>query len=91
MTNEHLSALLELGGAQLEADWSALPAGRTLTLHAAFQGVPLNVSKIVKLRKVGELLHLETAHGEFAIVSLSDVFAGTVDGQARSGRAAGFR
>lgn len=91
MTSEHLSALLELAGATVEDGWSVLEGERTMTLHAAFQGVSLNVTRVQKVRVVGGLLHAMSARGELTVLSVADVFAGAVEGQSKAIRAAGFR
>jgi hypothetical protein len=91
MTNEHLTALLEIGGAKLEDGWSVLGPERTITLHIAFEGAALNVSKVQRLRVKGELIHAASTRGETTIARLADVYAGSVDGQAQSLRSAGFR
>lgn len=91
MTNEHLTALLEVGGAKLEDGWSVLGPERTMTLHVAFQGAALNVSKIHRLSVKGELVYAGSTRGETTIIQLADIFAGSVDGQAQSLRSAGFR
>lgn len=91
MTSDHLSVLIELAGATTEDGWSVLGGERTMTLHAAYQGVALNVTRVQRLRVVGELLHAMSARGELTVLALSDVFAGAVEGQSKAVRAAGFR
>jgi hypothetical protein len=91
MTNEHLAALLELGGAKLEDGWSVLSPERTMTLHIAYQGASLNVSKIQRVVVKGALVHAASTRGETSIFLLADVFAGSIDGQSTSSRSAGFR
>lgn len=91
MTSDHLSALLELAGATMEDGWSVLEGERTMTLHAAYQGVALNVTRVQKVRVVGELLHALSARGELTILAISDIFAGAIEGQSKAVRAAGFR
>jgi hypothetical protein len=91
MTNEHLAALLEVGGAKLEDGWSVLGPERTMTLHIAYQGAALNVSKIQRVTVKGELVYTGSTKGETTVLCLADVFAGSIDGQATSNRSAGFR
>ena len=91
MTNEHLTALLELAGAESEGDWRVLPGERTMTLHAASGGVGLNVSKVTRLKLQGALVVAQNVREEVTIVRLEDVFAGAVEGEAKVSRKAGFR
>ncbi len=91
MTSDHLSALLEAAGATQDDGWSVLGDDRTMTLHAAYQGVALNISRVQKVRVVGELLHAMSARGELTVLCVSDLFAGAVEGQSKTVRAAGFR
>lgn len=91
MTNDHFSALLQIAGAIQDGNTWALEDERTITLHAAFQGVPLNLSKIKKVRLEDGLLYAEATRGDVTIVSIEDVYAGAVDGPSKATRAAGFR
>jgi hypothetical protein len=92
MTNEHLAALLELGGAKLEDGWSVLGPERTMTLHLAYEGASLNVSKIQRVTVKGELLYAASVRGETTVICLADAYAGSIDGQSQQARyAAGFR
>ncbi len=91
MTNEHLSALLEAAGVETDGDWRVLPGERTLTLHAEKGGVGLNISKVTRLRLKGELVFAQNVREELTVLQLSDVFAGGVDGEAKTSRKAGFR
>lgn len=92
MTNEHLTALLELGGAKLEDGWSVLSSERTMTLHIAYQGAALNVARIQRVQVKGELVYTGTSRGEVTVICLADIFAGSIEGQmSPSARSAGFR
>ncbi len=91
MTNEHFAALLTAASAETQGEWSVFPGERTISLHAAFGGVSLNVSKIAQIRLEGGLLYAQNARGETTILQLSDVFAGAVEGEAKTTRKAGFR
>lgn len=91
MTGEHLSALLEAASVEKSEDWNVLTGERTLTLHVAHAGVPLNIAKITRLKVQGELLFAQNARQEVTIVALSDVFAGAIEGESQVTRKAGFR
>lgn len=91
MTNEHFAALLTAASAETNGEWSVFPGERTISLHAAYAGVPLNVAKITQIRLEACLVHAQNARGETTILQLSDVFAGAVEGEAKTARKAGFR
>ncbi len=91
MEIEHLNALLELAGTDEDEGWKVLRDERTLTLHAANQGVALNVAKVRRVRNEGPLLYTENVTGEAFIINLNDVFAGSVDASNKASRKAGFR
>jgi len=69
-----------------------LPEGRTLTLHAAHDGVALAVSKISWLRIKDGVLEACDVQGEQFVLALEDVFATAISGGSRGkpGRKAGF-
>jgi len=91
MNQDHLSALLAASGAKKDSEgWIKAPDGRHVTLHAAFNGVGLTVSRVVAVRLEGQLLHARTAKGDLYILALSDVYAGAVEGASATGRKAGF-
>jgi len=91
MTDDHLGALITASEAKKEKDgWFALPEGRHLTLHVAFNGAGLNISRVSALKRDGELVHARTVKDEVFIVAISDVFAGAVEAPASSARKAGF-
>lgn len=91
MELEHLKTLLDLAGTDDDSSWKVLKDDRTLTLHAASQGVGLNVSKIRRIRTEGALVLAENVHGDAFVLNLADVFAGSVDPANKSSRKAGFR
>jgi len=91
MKNEHLTALLDLAGTEKDGSWQVLKDERTMTLQAACSGVGFGVSKIRKVRSEGALLYAENATGEVTVLSLEDVFAGSVDAASKASRKAGFR
>jgi hypothetical protein len=91
MTNEHYAALLEAAAAETKDGVSTFPGERTISLHAAFAGASLNVSKIVQVRLQAGLVYAQNSRGETTILQLSDIFAGGVEGEARAARKAGFR
>lgn len=91
MTDKHLSALLEAAGAQKGDDgWSAPPDGRHFTFHVSSSGASLTVGRVRGVRTADGLLHARTVNGETYVLALEDVFAGAIDGEAKSGRKAGF-
>jgi hypothetical protein len=91
MNQDHLSALLSAAGAKKDSEgWIKAPDGRHVTLHAAFNGVGLTVSRVGAVRLEGPLLHARTSKGDLFILALADVYAGAVEGASASGRKAGF-
>jgi hypothetical protein len=89
MTQEHLSAILELISAKAEKDgWSTFPDGRGLTLYAAHDGVQLSVARVEAV-KAG-LLRARTSKGEIYLLALEDVFAAAAEATATQARKAGF-
>lgn len=91
MTNEHLTALLQAAQAATEGEWHVLPGERTLTLHVAHGGVPLNVTKISRLKVQEGLVFAQNVREELSVARLEDVFAGAVEGEGKITRKAGFR
>ncbi len=91
MDSEHLNALLSVAGTDKEGDWSVLKEERTLTLHAAEAGVPLNIAKIRKIRTKGKLVFAENVTGDVYVVKLTSLFSGLVDHSIKTTRTAGFR
>ena len=70
--------------------WSRLPEGRTLSLYAAHDGVPLSVSRVEAVAVRGTLVRARTAKGETYLLSLDDLFAAATDGAGPTARKAGF-
>jgi hypothetical protein len=93
MTEEILKAALEAAEAKTDKDgWAELPEGRVLTLHAAHEGVLLNMTKIEAIKSVHGLLRARSIKGELFVLAMKDVFAVALDGggKAGQGRKAGF-
>ena len=91
MTQEHLSAILELISAKLDKDgWSTFPDGRGLTLYAAHDGVQLTVARVEGLMVKAGLLRARTARGEIYLLAMEDVFAAAAEAAAVNVRKAGF-
>ena len=91
MTQEHLSAILELLSAKADKDgWSTFSDGRGLTLYAAHQGVQLTVPRVEAIAVKSGLVRARTAKGEIYIVALEDVFAAAAEAAATQARKAGF-
>jgi hypothetical protein len=91
MTEEHLSALLLAAEAKkTDNGWSKVSEARSLTLYAAYGGASLSVSRVEAVWRDGPLLHARTIKGEVYVLSLSDVYAGAVEGPAATSRKAGF-
>lgn len=81
MTEAMLRMVLESAGAKAEKDgWSSLPEGRSLTLHAGHDGVPLTVSKVEAVATTNGVVRARSAKGEIVILALDDVFGATIDG-----------
>lgn len=90
MTGDQLAALLKLAEAGKADDgWSSLTQ-YTLTLHAAFNGASLSLSRIEEVKVAGPLLYAKGSRGETHVVRLDDVFAGTIEASREKGRKAGF-
>lgn len=90
MTVEQLKAILELAEAgKGEGGWSTL-GQYTLTLHTAFNGAALALTRIEELKQAGPLLYAKSSRGETHVVRLDDVFAGTIEASREKGRKAGF-
>ena len=91
MTQEHLSALLDLMTAKLDKDgWSSLSDGRFFTLYAAHDGAPLMVAKVEALVRRGQLIEARTSKGELYVLALDDLFAVAAEVAATQTRKAGF-
>lgn len=93
MTDEMFRAVLETASAKDDKDgWSALPEGRTMTLHAAHDGVQLAISKVEAVKVAQRVVWARSAKGETFVVSLDDLFAAAIDRskEASAGRKAGF-
>jgi len=91
MTQEHLSALLAAAGAKKSSDgFMCPPDNRHLTLHAAFNGASLTVSRVEAIRVEAGLVQARTSKGDLYVLALSDLFAGAVDGGTTTTRKAGF-
>jgi len=92
MTNEHFQALLSIAGAKPDAEgWSTTEEERLVTLHAANHGVGLTVNRVVATRLQGELVLARTDKGDQFVLTLSDVFAASVEAPKTKTRQAGFR
>lgn len=90
MNSEELGAALKLVDAQIGDDWQDLPEGKTLTLHAASNGVGLSLSRVVALRLVAGQVQTRNMKGDLSAVAAADVFACTLDGGSSRSRKAGF-
>lgn len=90
MDDKHYRAFLEAARVGQDGPWASLTEERTVTLHVASGGVGLNISKVVRLRSEGALLYAENSLGETFVLSLTDVFAASIDGGRKAGRKAGF-
>ncbi len=91
MTQEHLSAILELFFAKPDSDgWSALTDGRCLTLYAAHAGAQLTVAKVEALSGRGPLVRARTSKGEHYVLALEDLFAVAAEATPTQTRKAGF-
>jgi hypothetical protein len=91
MTQEHLSAILELVSAKTEKDgWSSFPDGRALTLYAAHDGVQLTVARVEAVAVKAGLLRARNTKGELYLLALEDVFAAAAEATAQQARKAGF-
>ena len=91
MTSEHLTALLLVSAASADAEgWQRPGEGRSMTLHLAHDGATLSISRICAIRSEGKLLYAKSVQGEQYVVSLEDVFAGSVEAPKDVARKAGF-
>ncbi|HEY5961466.1 MAG TPA: hypothetical protein VIV60_33135 [Polyangiaceae bacterium] len=91
MTSEHLSALLQAASAKTDDEgWQHPAEGRSMTLHLAHDGATLSISRICAARVTGKLVYTKSSQGELYVVSLDDLFAGSVEGPREVGRKAGF-
>jgi hypothetical protein len=91
MTQEHLSAILELMSAKTEKDgWSTFPDGRGLTLYAAHDGVQLTVPRVDAVAVKAGLMRARTSKGELYLLALEDVFAAAAEATPTQARKAGF-
>jgi hypothetical protein len=91
MTQEHLSAILELLSAKPDKDgWSTFSDGRGLTLYAGHDGVQLTVPRVEAISVKSGIVRARTAKGEVYIVALEDVFAAAAEAAATQARKAGF-
>jgi hypothetical protein len=90
MTGDQLGALLKLAeSAKIDDGWSNL-GQFTLTLHTAFNGASLSLTRIESVKTAGTLLLAKTARGEIHVVQLDNVFGGTIEPSRETGRKAGF-
>jgi hypothetical protein len=91
MTQEHLSAILELISAKPDKDgWSTFPDGRGLTLYASHGGVQLTVPRVEAIAVKSGLLRARTTKGELYLLPLEDVFAAAAEAAPTQARKAGF-
>jgi hypothetical protein len=92
VTHEELGLVLgSIASTPGEDGFQNFPEGCTATLQIAKDGVGLTVSRAIAVKESGGQLQVRTEKGETSYVSLSDVFACTVDaGKGRSARRAGF-
>jgi hypothetical protein len=90
MTADLIGALLEQSqAAKAEDGWLNLDA-YSLTLHTAFNGAALSLSRIEGVKVAGALVYARTSRGETHVVRLEDLFAGSVEASREKGRKAGF-
>jgi hypothetical protein len=92
MNQDMLKAVLATAETREENGWSTLPAGRTLSLYAAHDGVSLTVQKVEAVRATQGMVHARNNKGETFLLSLEDLFAAAFDAGAESkaARKAGF-
>jgi hypothetical protein len=91
MTSEHLSALLLVAAATTDGEgWQHPAEGRSMTLYLAHDAANLTISRICGVRSDGKLVYAKSTQGEQYVVSIDDVFAGSVEGPKDVGRKAGF-
>ncbi len=91
MTQEHLSAILDLISARSEKDgWFVFPDGRGLTLYASHDGVQLTVPRVEAVLVKSGLMRARTSKGELYLLALEDVFAAAAEATPTQVRKAGF-
>jgi hypothetical protein len=92
MTQEHLSAILEVISAKAadKEGWSVFPDGRGLTFYAAHDGVQLTVARVEAVAVKAGLLRARTTRGELYLLALEDVFAAAAEAAPTQARKAGF-
>ena len=91
MTQEHLSAILDILSAKSDKDgWSTFSEGRGVTLYAAHDGVQLTVARVEAVAVKSGILRARTSKGEIYIIALEDVFAAAAEAAATQARKAGF-
>jgi hypothetical protein len=90
MTGDQLGALLKLAeSTKIDDGWSKL-GQFTLTLHTAYNGASLSLSRIDAVKTAGTLLLAKTSRGEIHVVLLENIFGGTIEPSRETGRKAGF-
>jgi hypothetical protein len=90
MTGDQFGALLKLAEAtKVDDGWSSL-GPFSLTLHTAFNGASLSLTRIDSVKTLGSLLLAKTSRGETHVLMLENIFGGTIDPSRESGRKAGF-
>ena len=94
MTETMYTKLLDKAEATKSKSGEAeLPEGRTITLYVAHDGCSMSVSRLVSLNLEQEgIIEARDAKGETYVLSLQDVFAGSIQGGSKSSpaRKAGF-
>jgi hypothetical protein len=93
MTEEMLKTVLETAHAKTDKEGaSILPEGRSMTLYAAHDGVPLTVSKIEAVRITHGIIRAKNIKGETFVLAVDDLFAAAIDAgsEVLSARKAGF-
>jgi hypothetical protein len=91
MTEDHLTALLSAAEAKKDdKGWVGAADGRLFTFYVAFNGAALTVGRVEAIRVDGQLLHVRTNRGELYLLSLTDVYAGAIEGPTATSRKAGF-
>jgi hypothetical protein len=90
MTGDQLGTLLKLADAtKVDDGWSSL-GQHTLTLHTAFNGAALSLSRIDSIKMVGALVLAKSSRGEMHVVMLDNICGGTIEPSRETGRKAGF-
>ena len=90
MDKQHFQAIVNAVGAKESDNWWEVPEGKTVTLYASSNGVPLSIQRAVAIRVADKLFFAKTAKGETFVLQEADVFAGSIDGGASTSRKAGF-